>query len=237
MRTLQYPFASVPAKVVSRYVAACFVIIALAEVYAEFIHDIQMVWILKPLVCPVLFWYYRASVEKVSLHYAGALALAWFASLLITRHDYNFMLAGAAVFLIHRMVVFLLAYRNVRLPGFFPVFLGAVPFLFAYLYLAFQTYEMLGDLIWLFLAQSGVTAFIGGIALANFMLFSDRPSRCLLISVMFSAATHFLYVMRFINLAEYYYESLTMLFFFTSHYFLCRFVILLDRRKEEPETI
>ena len=79
---------------------SAFFIISLFEIIAEYYHDTFLIWFTKPLVIPLLIFYYLKRSEKVNLTFVLALFFSWIANLLFIQNAIHFIYFGVFFFLI-----------------------------------------------------------------------------------------------------------------------------------------
>jgi uncharacterized membrane protein YhhN len=214
-----------------------FFVVSFIEIIAEYNGDKLLVWMSKPLILPLLIFYYLKRSKKISAFFIFALVASWVANLLFIQNTFEFIFYGVIFFLIYRVLVIYIIVNKVRMPSSIPLLLGATPFIFLYVIVTLYTYETLGENVYLFLIQGIFTIFLGGFSLGNYIMISNKPNSVLLISTMFMTLNQFIFLLK------YYYDDVNklqaaaMLLFVFGQYLLTKYMFYTEKNKQRYEIV
>jgi hypothetical protein len=214
-----------------------FFIVSLFEISAEFYENKLLIWMSKPLILPILIFYYCKRSKRISTFFIVALFCSWVANLMFIESAFQFIFYGVIFFLIYRILVIYIIVNKVRMPNSLPLVLGSVPFVFLYAIVTLYTYNTLGDNVYLFLLQGAFTIFLGGFSLGNYIMISNRPNTLLLISTMFMAFNQFIFLLKYyydeVNLLQ----AVAMLLFILGQFLLTRYMFYTEKIKHRIEVV
>ncbi|HEX9980323.1 MAG TPA: lysoplasmalogenase family protein [Flavobacterium sp.] len=208
-----------------KLLTAAFFGMGIVEVIAEYFSNTTLVYITKPLLIPILIVLYLKTIAKRNYLYLFALLFSWIANIFFISTAFQSIVIGAVFFLLHRLLMIVIVLKNIRFPSIFPMVVGCVPFLFIYLYLVNLTYDDLGNGLIIFIIQCVVISCLGGIAVGNYILRSDKPSSLLLISTLLFAVTQFVFVLRLYYTSEPIFQPVAMLLFVLAQFIFYRFLV------------
>lgn len=224
---------------------AVYFIISLIEIIAEYFRDIYepyavyAIYAIKPWILIILAILYWKTSPNVNYVYLGALLFSWLANMFFVSHDFNNIFIGAILFFVYRALSIYIVMRHITLPGIFPIVIGCVPFLFIYMYLINLTYDAFGEGLPIFITQCVLISFLGGLAVGNYIMRSNRASTMLLMSTLFFAVTQFIFVIRLYYVNVNIFQPTAMALFVIGQYMFYKFVVLSECKKagySEPNT-
>ncbi|RZJ70193.1 lysoplasmalogenase family protein [Flavobacterium sp.] len=202
------------------------------EILGEYFYDEPLIWVTKPFMNPLLVLIYWLSSRKVNFVFLLALVFSWIANMFFISRSLESVATGAYIFVGYRVLVIYVVLRSIKFPGWIPIFLGSLPFVFIYLYVVNVSHEAIGDGLFMFVLQGLFISFLGGLAVGNYVLRSDVGSTLLLISTMMFAFTQFLFVIRLYYLNLNVFQALAMLLFAIGQFILCKFVLRAESSEE-----
>jgi len=216
-----------------RFLIAAYLIVSTLEIAGEYFYNEPLIWATKPFMNPLLAIMYWLSSKKANFVFILALTFSWVANLFFIDRNLDSILAGAYVFIGYRVLTIYVVLRLIRFPGWFPVVLGSLPFVFIYLYVINVSFAEIGDGLYMFIMQGLFISFLGGLAVGNYILRSDTAATLLLMSTMLFAFTQFLFVVRlyYLNLSTF--QALAMALFASGQFILCRFVLAAERDESD----
>ncbi len=206
--------------------------VSAVEIFAEYFYDEPLIWATKPFMNPLLAMIYWLSSRKTNYVFLLALVFSWIANMFFISRSIESVATGAYVFLGYRVLIISVVMRSIKFPGWIPVILGGLPFVFIYLYVINVSHDAIGDGLYMFVMQGLFISFLGGLAVGNYVLRSDVGSTLLLISTMMFAFTQFLFVIRLYYLNLNVFQALAMMLFAIGQFILCKFVLRAERREE-----
>lgn len=203
-----------------------FFLIATLEVFAEFYSLKNFIYILKPLLNPILILVYLISSKKKNPYFILALFFALVANIFFVSKDFSSLLLGSIFFLIFKIFVIYIVVKSVKVKNYLPVLLGTIPFMFVFLYITSITIDELGDQFYLYLVQVICICFLGGFSLANFIVDSNRMNYWLMLSAMLSTVIQFVLILRMYFLPVFIFQPMAMVLYAFAQFSLYKFVIL-----------
>lgn len=206
-------------------------LIGLIEIIAESNADVPLIKLTKPLLMPLLILIYWYSSKKKDLLFVLVLLSVWCANIFLISKTNSFIVAGAICILINRILTLYAVVKIIKFPGYMPMLIGSLPFLFLYLYIVNLTYYELGEGFTLFVLQGIFLILFGGFCLGNYIMKSNLPNTFLLISTLLFTAAQFLLLMKLLYESYAIFQPVSILFFVIGQYLLCRFVLFEERRK------
>ncbi len=204
-------------------------------VFVEMIAELNKDWLLKvmskPLIIPALVLIYWCNSKKINYVFLFALASIWVSDVLLISNEMNIILSGSVFFLIYRLLILYVVFKKIRVPGYLPMIIGCLPFLFMYLFIAAFTQEKFGQSFFLFICQGVLMIFFGGLCLGNYILKSSRSSTFLLTSALFFTAAQLLLVIKLYYPLQTIFQFLIMFCLAFGQYLLYKFILLDESKK------
>jgi hypothetical protein len=185
------------------------------------------------MILILLAFLYLKTCNKVNHVYLFSLLFGWLANLFFVSQHFEDIFIGALLYAVYRIATIYLVIRDVRLPGFLPVLIGCIPFLFIYLYLINLTYDAIGRGLPIFVAQCVMISLLGGLSVGHFMFRSTTAATLLLSSTMFFVVTQFIFVIRLYYVSINIFQPMAMAFFVIAHYLFYKFLVLNEKDKTD----
>lgn len=213
------------------FLTVTYFLIGAAEVSAEYFMNTAAVYIIKPLLLPVLLMLYLRSSQRHEYLYIGAITFSWIANYFFISDTDTSIFTGAMFYFVFRIASIALVIRLTRFPSAFPTVVGSIPFLFVFMFLIYQTYEQMGSWIYIFSLQCLLMTLLGGISVGNYILRSNKANSFLLGSTLLFAATQFIFAVELFYEKSSFFQSIAMVLFIFAQYMFYRFVILAGKSK------
>lgn len=211
---------------------AIYFFIAFVEIIAEYYRDMFYISISKPLLMPIMLGIYFCSSKKPSKYFALSLIALWIANLLFIPNTFQLINIATLFFLAYRILIIYIILRIVKFPGYIPLLLGCLPFLFMYLFVANIAYYEIAGSFTLFIIQGIFMILFGGLCLGNYIARANVQNTYLLISTMLFTAVQFILVIKvfyeYVNI----FRPLAMLFFVIAQYLLSNFIVFEEKKKK-----
>lgn len=208
-----------------------FFLVSGIEIVAEYHVDKLLIWLTKPLIMPLLAFYYLKRSKRISLMFITALFFSWIANLLFIQSSFDSIFYGVFFFIMYRIFVIFIIIEKVKMPNSIPLILGSMPFIFIYALVTLYTYEALGTNVYLFLLQGVFTIFLGGFSLGNYIMISNKANTILLVSTMFMAFNQFIFLLKLyvdeVNILQ----ALAMLLFIFGQFLLAKYMFHMEKNK------
>ena len=206
-----------------------FFVVTLAEVLAEFFSFSNFIYLLKPLICPILIVIYWKSSVKKNSYFILALIFGFVANIFFIAKDFSSMLLGSLFFMFYRILIIYLVIKIVRVKKYLPVFLGSIPFAIIFLYVTSLTIDMLGNGLYIYIMQIIYMSFLGGFSLANYIIDSNKMNFWLLISSILFTFIQFIIILKMYYINMFIFQPIAMIFYAFAQFSLYKFMILSEK--------
>lgn len=211
--------------------------VSFIEIIAESNKDIQLISMAKPVLMPLLLLIYCCATRKYNVFFILALLSAWVANIFLISDTMDMIFTGTLCFLAYRILVILMVLRITKFPGYLPMLIGCMPFLFLYLFVINLTYRELGDRFMLFVVQGLFVIFFGGFCVGNYILKSSKSNTYLLISTILFTVAQFIIVLMIFYRSYTFLQPLSMLTFIFGQYLLYQYLLTEEKRKRRYKSI
>lgn len=224
-------------KIVSdRTLSILFFVVSLMEIGAEISKNTTAIYVIKPLIMPILaLLYWQTSVQVNRLYLLG-LFFCWISNIFFVKTEFSYIVAGACFFFVYRTINLYLILNFIKRPGAFPIFIGCIPFFFMFLYLTYIAYDIIQQGLWIFILQCMIMTLMGGISVGNHILQPSRGSLLLLMSSMLFALTQFVFVFK-ANYTTINFQPLAMALFVVGQYLFYRFIVHVETHKGDGQLV
>ena len=204
--------------------------IGIIDVVAEYFEETTIIYILKPLLIPILaLMYWRFSNVKNNF-FLVALFFVFVANVLFISKNFNTLLLASIFFFVYRALVIYLVIKNSPIINMFPIILGSLPFVFAFIYIIFLTQEVLGKGIQIYLAQVIFLSFFGGLTLSNYMLNENKSNFWILLNAVFFAIIQFILVLRVYYVSTILFQPISMLLYLVAQFALYKYMLEIEKK-------
>ncbi len=205
--------------------------IGIIELIAEFNKDVSLIMFSKPLLIPLLIALYLCLSKKINLMYIIAMFFVWCANIFFIFDTFTLLLLGTSLYIVHRLFIIITVFKILKFPGYFPLLIGCIPFLFVFLIVVNATYSVLGNSFYLFLIQGFLLIVFGGYSLGNYILKSNKSNTYLLLCALLFSASQFIIVMKIVYVSLVIFQPIAMMLFIFGQYLQCHFIILEEKKK------
>lgn len=205
--------------------------IGIIELIAEFNKDITLIMFSKPLLMPLLIALYICLSKKMNTLFIVALLFVWGANIFFIFDSFTHLLVATSFFIIHRILIIITVFKVLKFPGYFPLLIGCIPFLFVFLIVVNSTYSVLGNSLYLFIVQGLLLIVFGGYSLGNYILKSNKSNTYLLLCALLFAAAQFIVVMKIVYVSFNIFQPIAMMLFIFGQYLQCHFMLLEEKKK------
>lgn len=207
-------------------------VVGFFEIIAEFFNEIWLMYILKPLLIPLLASVYWIKSKERNTYFIAALFFVLLANIFFISKDFNSIVIASVFFIIYRALITYVVITKVQIKSFLPVFLGTIPFLAAYVYLAFLTKEELGVGFPIYVIQILILSFLGGLALSNFIIEDSKRNFWLLVHTILFAIIQFILVVKLYYISIAIFQPFSMVLYIVGQYAIYRFMIYTEKKKK-----
>lgn len=206
-----------------------FFVVTLAEVLAEFFSFQNFIYLLKPLICPILIViYWKTSIKKNS-YFITALLFGLMANIFFISKDFSSIVIGSLFFMFYRILVIYLAIKIINLKNYLPVFLGIIPFAIIFIYVTSLTFYELGNGLYIYIMQVIFISFLGGFSLANYIINNNKTNFWLLLSSILFTLIQFILILKIYYINMFIFQPIAMIFYAIAQFSLYKFIILSEK--------
>ncbi|WP_298223433.1 lysoplasmalogenase family protein [Flavobacterium sp.] len=223
-------------KLLKPFVAFYF-FIGFVEIIAELFKDYFFISASKPLLIPILIAIYWLSSKSRNPIFIIALLAVWMANILLISNSMTCFMVGTFFFLIYRILIIYLVLKTIKFPGYIPMVIGALPFLFMYLFVANLSHNELGYRFYMFIIQGMFMIFFGSLCLGNYIIKSNTSNTYLLISTMLFTVIQFVLVIKMFYADYNIFQPLAMLMYVFGQYLLYLFVLIEEKKRKRYQII
>ncbi len=207
-------------------------VIVIAEVIAEFYYNNVLIYILKPLLLPLLgLLYWKSSIKKNNL-FIIALFFGFLANIFFISKDRDSVILAVIFFTFYRLIIIYMVIKAIKIKSYITLFLCCLPFLFILLYLSSIVSDEIVNNIYIFCIQVMHMTFLGGFSLANYLHNKNKMSYWLLMSSLLFTIIHFLYTIKFFYLSIFIFQPIVMILYAFAQYFIYKFVLLSEDKEK-----
>jgi hypothetical protein len=196
------------------------------EIIAEYYNNTTFMYVLKPLLVPILALLYWIKSKEKNIHFLFSLFFVLLANIFFISKDF-YSIVIASVFLItYRGLIIYVVMKRVIINSFLPVFLGSIPFGVLFGYLTFLTMNELGKGLYIYFVQILFLSFLGGLSLSNYMIEESKKNFWLLVHVVLFAFIQFILVLKLYYLSIIIFQPISMGFYIIAQFGIYKFMIL-----------
>lgn len=216
---------------------AFYFFVAFIEIIAEYNRDYFFVRYTKPFVIPILIAVYWVSARVKNKHYLFALLLIFTANLFIISETSFSRVIGTLLLLFSQMIFIYLVMQKIRYPGSSLLLIGSLPYFCICILVAVLLYDTAMVEFYLFIVQSILLLFFGGLSLANYFTKYNKLN-----SQLFASAS-LLFVAQLLVILQSSYSNSGMLqafstvFLVLGNFIFYQFVVGQDRKQKKYKII
>lgn len=201
------------------------------EVLVEFYQDLCLIYLLKPLLIPILASYYWIQSKQRNAHLFYALFFVLLANFFFISNDFYSLVIASVFFLVYRGIIISLVIKTVRIKKVLPVFLGSLPFGAAFIYLTLLTHEELGSGVYIYCLQILFLIVLGGYALANYMIEDSKKNFWLLLHTVLFAVIQFILVLKLFYISVNIFQPISMFLYTIAQYAIVKYILCTEEEQ------
>lgn len=218
-------------------ITAIYFFVALVEIIAESNNDKLLISLSKPLLMPLMLMLYLSASKKPDILFVLGIIAAWGANLFLISTQMDMIFIGTSLFLVYRVLIILMVLRITKFPGFLPMLIGSLPFLFLYLFVSNLTHKELGERFTLFVVQGILLILFGGFCVGSYILKSSKANSYLLVSTILFTAAQFITVLKIYYVSHTIFQPLAIMAFVFGQYLLSLYLLLEEKKKRRHKQI
>lgn len=182
---------------------------------------------------PILMILYFFASKARNYIYFLALLFYQIASVLFNINTEIALLCAVLASVVFRFLMVVLVYKAIDDKRWNITLMTSIPFLIVYLYLIDLVKDSLGNGYVPWIVNGFLTAFLGGLAVTNYVFKDDRKSFWLLISALLFVVQIGMFFMNKFYLKQQIFLQLIILFYGISHYTFYKFMIIKEEEEKE----
>jgi YhhN family len=213
-----------------------FFTISFIEVFAEYFENKILVYVFKPLIIPILIFLYFKTSKNVNNTFFVALFFSLVANIFFIFEDFTSIIIATVFIALSRVLILRLMIYYIKIKNFIPVIIGMIPFFIVYFYVTALTIDEIGENLILYLIQVVLICFLGGYAVANYMLDDNRKNYWLLVSNVLFAIIQFIMILKIYYISVSVFQPLIMFLYPLAQYSIYKFMILSENELLDNDT-
>jgi YhhN-like protein len=218
-------------KRLSRNLTLFYLVISLILIYVEYIKDPGFLYLFKPLLMPILFWLYLLNKKQDSKYFVLAILFMWIANIIFINANRPMFIIGALNTFISRIFVLILILKYCKPPKLLPFLIATFPFLMIFITVFQLVNDNLGDAFYFYIINGLLVVIVGGVSLANYILFSNRINTYILISVILFTGMQFIVAIDFYYLSIKVFRPIAIILYSVAQYLLYKAVVKMKYKK------
>jgi len=159
-------------------------LIAVAEVFAEFVMYKPIIFVFKPLLTILLFTLYLTSSSRKDTLFVLVLLTSLITNILFVPNTQNYLLYAIIIFTIHRIIVIVLIIKLQKIKDIIPPILGTAPFILIFFYLFVETTDIPANSYLILVVQNILISLFAGLSLSCYVMNDKKQNSILLISAL-----------------------------------------------------
>lgn len=218
----------------SEKIKLLYLIISLVLIYAEYLKDENLLYLVKPFLIPTLFFLYLMNISKkeISRYFILSLFFIWIANICFISSEKKIIVLGILNTCISRLFVLILILKSCKPPKPLPFIIGTFPFVIIFITVLGLLNDKLGDALYFVLFNGLLVILLGGVALANYFITTNRINTYVLISVILFTFMRFIVAIDFYYLSLPIFRPITIAIFSVAQYVLYMAVIAIHQEKQ-----
>lgn len=216
-----------------------YLFLSLILVYAEYLKDADILYVIKPLLMPTLFFLYFVSTNKkgMNLYFVTTLFFMWIANICFISTEKKMLILGILNTFLSRLFVLILLLKCCKRPKLLPFLIGTFPFAIIFITVLELLSNNLGDAFYFVVLNGILVILLGGISLANYIVSPSRINTYILISIILFISMRFIVAIDFYYLSVQIFRPIAIIVFSVAQYILYMAVVAMDQPEEKKITL
>jgi len=215
---------------------ALYFFVAFIEIIAEFNNDYFFISYTKPLTIPLLIGIYLIAAKARDNNYLVALFLAFLASISLISDSLSALIIGSVFLLLSQLLYVVLVMKKIKYPGSTLMIIGSLPYVCICFVVGVLVHNKLQLEFYLFILQSILIVFFGGLSVGNYFTKNSKPNMQLFVGVSMLCLAQLLVVLK-ASSNNGKLGCLATIFFVLGNYIFCRFILGQEKRPKRYKII
>ncbi|MEO8235405.1 MAG: lysoplasmalogenase family protein [Flavobacterium sp.] len=207
-----------------------FFAVVLGLIIAEFFEYTSFIYVLKPLLNPLLITIYWRSSENRNNYFILALLFALISNIFFISKEFIFSLLGAIFFMSYIILIIYIVIKIIKIKSYLPVILASIPFLTLFLYVTSLTIDELRGVFYTYILQIIFMSFLGGFSLSNYIIENNKMNYWLLISTVLFTIIQFIFIIKVYYISISIFQPIVALLYSFAQFSLYKFMILSEKK-------
>lgn len=216
---------------------AFYFFVAFIEIIAEYNQDYFFIRYTKPLVIPILIAIYWVSAKVKNNHYLFALVLLFIANLFFISETSFSIIIGTLFLFFSQLLYIYLVIEKIKYPGLSLLLISSLPYFCICILVAVLIYDAAAVEFYLFIVQSILLIFFGGLSLANYFTKYNKLNSQLFASASILAVAQLLLILESSYSNSVILKALSTVFLVLGNYIFYQFVLAQDRKQNKYRII
>ena len=212
---------------------AFYFFVAFIDIIAEYNQDYFFIGYTKPLIIPVLAAIYWVSVNVKNNHYLFALVSLFIANLFFISEASLSIIIGTLFLFFSQLLYIYIVIQKIKYPGLSILLISSLPYFCICIFVAVLIFDATAFEFYLFVIQSMLLIFFGGLSLANYFAKYNKLSSQLFVSASLLAVAQLLIILGSSYSNSGMLKALSTVFLVLGNYIFYQFVLGRDRRQKK----
>jgi len=216
---------------------AFYFFVAFIEIIAEYNQDYFFIRYTKPLVIPILITIYWVSAKVKNKHYLFALFLLFIANLFFISQTSFSMVSGTLFLFFSQLLYIYIVIQKIKYPGSSLLMISSLPYFCICILVAVLIYDATAVEFYLFIIQSILLIFFGGLSLANYFTKYNKLNSQLFVSASLLSVAQLLLILESSYSNSGMLNALSTVLLVLGNYIFYKFVLGQDLKQKKYKII
>lgn len=216
---------------------AFYFFVAFIEIIAEYNRDYFFISYTKPLAIPLLMSIYWIAAKIKNKYYLVALVLAFIANLFLISESMSSVISGSMFLFLSQMIFIYIVIQKIKYPGSSLMLIGSLPYACVCFLVAVLIYDKLGLEFYLFMIQSLLITFFGGLSLANYFTKYNKVNSQLFTCSFLLSIAQLLIILESSYVNSGLLQALSTVFFVSGNYIFYLYVVGQEKKQKKYKII
>ena len=212
---------------------AFYFFVAFIDIIAEYNQDYFFIGYTKPLIIPVLAAIYWVSANVKNNHYLFALVSLFIGNLFFISEASLSIIIGTLFLFFSQLLYIYIVIQKIKYPGLSILLIGSLPYFCICIFVVVLIFDATAFEFYLFVIQSILLIFFGGLSLANYFAKYNKLSSQLFVSASLLAVAQLLIILGSSYSNSGMLKALSTVFLVLGNYIFYQFVLGRDRKQKK----
>lgn len=212
-----------------RGVIAFYFLITVFVMIFEFLEVKELLYLLKPVLVPVLLYIYLNTSNVKGFYYIVSLFFALLANVFFISSQNSSITIATVFYVFSRFLVFYIVFQKFDYKKILPTLIGSIPFISVFLYLLLLSFPILNFNFYIFLIQAIIMALLGGYSVAEYLILSNKKNYFFILSCAAFSFLQSIYLIKYYYIDIAIFKPIAILLYSVGQYAFLRFYLLSEK--------